>query len=90
MVGLLGCVHEASLERDTSKGGLVTFPLESESDILESAGRRDAFRIMEAKCRSGSRIVKEGEFPTAIRAADRAGGAQIGKDRIWGIEFICK
>src|SRR5215213_2466163 len=52
-VGLLGCATEASLERDTSTGGLVTFPLETESDILESAGRRDALQIMDAKCRSG-------------------------------------
>src|SRR5215203_1358946 len=90
MVSLLSCAMEASLERDTATGGLVTFPLQSESDILESAGRRDALRIMDEKCPSGSRIVKEGEFPTAIPAADRAGGPQIGKDRTWGIQFICK
>ncbi len=89
-VGLLGCATEASLERDTSTGGLVTFPLETESDILESAGRRDALRIMDAKCRSGWRIVKEGEFQTAINAADEARRLQTGKDRIWGIQFVCK
>ena len=90
MAGLLGCATEASLERDTATGGLVTFPLQSESDILESSGRRDALRIMDEKCPSGSRIVKEGEFPTAIVAADRAGGLRSEKDRIWGIQFVCK
>lgn len=90
MVGLHGCATEASLERDTSNGGLVTFPLQSESDILESAGRRDALRIMDQKCQSGSRIVKEGKFPTAITAADRDGGLRTGKDRMWGIQFVCK
>ena len=90
VVGLLGCAMEASLERDTATGGLVTFPLQFESDILESAGRRDAFRIMDEKCPSGSQIVKEGEFPTAITAADRTGGRRTEKDRMWGIQFICK
>lgn len=68
----------------------MTFPFQSEADILSSAGRRDALRIMQEKCPAGSYIVKEGELPKVSRAADRAWGAQIGTDRIWGIQFACK
>jgi hypothetical protein len=77
-----GCGHEASLQRENATGGVVTFPVQSESDILTSAGRRDALRMMGEKCPSGSQIVKEGELPKVSRAADRAWGAQLGTDRI--------
>lgn len=90
VIGLGGCGHEASLQRETATGGLVTFPTQSAADILSSAGRRDALRIMEEKCPSGALIVKEGELPKVSRAADRAWGPQIGTDRIWGIQFTCK
>jgi hypothetical protein len=88
--GLDGCGHEASLQRETPTGGLVTFSFQSEADILSSAGRRDALRLMEEKCPSGAGIIKEGELPKVSRAADRAWGPQIGTDRIWGIQFQCK
>lgn len=87
---LPGCLGEASLQRATPTGGLVTFPVQSEADILSSAGRRDALRIMEQQCPSGARIIKEGELPKVSKAADRAWGPQIGTDRLWGIQFTCK
>lgn len=90
MIGIANCGQEASLQRETATGGLVTFPVQSESDILSSAGRREALRLMQEKCPSGLHIVKEGELPKVSRAADRAWGPQIGTDRIWGIQFTCK
>ncbi len=90
VVALHGCSHEASLARDTSAGGVVAFSVQSEADIYSSAGRRDALRIMQEKCPLGARILKEGELPKVSKAADRAWGAQIGTDRIWGIQFTCK
>ena len=68
----------------------MTFPFQSEADILSSAGRRDALRLMEEKCPSGAGIIKEGELPKVSKVADRAWGAQIGTDRVWGIQFQCK
>jgi len=90
MMGIAGCGREASLQRETATGGLVTFPVQSETDILSSAGRREALRLMQEKCPSGLHIVKEGELPKVSRAADRAWGPQIGTERIWGIQFTCK
>jgi hypothetical protein len=90
LCNLLGCMGEASLQRTTATGGLVTFPVQSEADILSSAGRRDALRIMQDQCPLGTQIIKEGEVAKVSRAADRAWGPQIGTDRIWGIQFTCK
>jgi len=84
-----GCGHEASLTRETETGGVVTFPIQSEGDVLSSAGRRDALRVIADKCPNGSRIVKEGEIPKVSKAADRNWGGQMGTDRIWGIQFTC-
>jgi hypothetical protein len=81
---------DASLVRETPTGGLVTFPVQSEGDVLSSEGRRDALRLMQDKCPTGVHIVKEGEIPKVSRAADRAWGPQLGTDRIWGIQFTCK
>ena len=90
VMGMAACGHEASLQRETSAGGLVTFSILSESDVFSSDGRRDALRLMQEKCPAGIHIVKEGEVPKVSKAADRAWGPQIGADRIWGIQFTCK
>ena len=85
-----GCGHEASLRHETTTGGLVTYPIQNDADVLSSAGRRDALRLMEEKCPNGSRVTKEGEVPKVSQAADRAWRGQMGTDRLWGIQFTCE
>jgi hypothetical protein len=85
-----GCGHEASLTRETTTGGLVTWSVQTDGDILSSNGRRDAFRLIKEKCGQGSRIVKEGEIPKVSQTADRLWRGQMGSDRIWGIQFTCE
>lgn len=89
-ISLAACGHDASLQRETDAGGLVTFSIQTESDVFSSSGRHDAQRLMQEKCPAGVRIVKEGEVPKVSKAADRAWGPQMGTDRIWGIQFTCK
>jgi hypothetical protein len=86
---LYGCGHEASLTRETPTGGLVTWSVQSEGDILSSAGRRDALRLIKEKCPEGSRLVREGEVPKVSQTADRHWRGHMGTDRIWGIQFTC-
>jgi hypothetical protein len=87
---MLGCGHEASLTRETPTSGLVTWSVQSDGDILSSAGRRDALRLIKEKCPEGSRIVREGEVPKVSQTADRHWRGQMGTDRIWGIQFTCE
>ena len=87
---LTHCGHEASLTRETATGGVVTWSVQSDGDVLSSAGRRDALRLMKDKCPNGSRIVKEGEIPKVSATADRLWRGQMGSDRIWGIQFTCE
>jgi hypothetical protein len=88
--GLNGCGHEASLTHETPTGGLVTWSVQTDGDILSSAGRRDALRLIKEKCPQGSRIVREGEVPKVSQTADRHWRGQMGTDRIWGIQFTCE
>jgi hypothetical protein len=84
-----GCSADATMHRETPTGGLVSYPIETESDILTSAGRRSALRLIREKCPHGSRILKEGEIPKISKKADRAWQGQIATDRLWAIEFSC-
>ena len=86
----VGCGHEASLTRESATGGVATWSVQSDGDILTSAGRRDALRLIKEKCPNGSRIIKEGEIPKVSQSADRLWRGQMGNDRIWGIQFACE
>ncbi len=85
-----GCTREATLVRDTEVGGLVSYPFQTDVEVLASSGRRDAFQLITEKCPKGSRIIKEGEIPKVSRAADRAWRGQMGVDRLWGVQFVCE
>ena len=76
--------------RDTPVGGVVSYPFETESDVLTTAGRGAALYLIGKKCPQGSRTVKEGEIPKVSKKADRAWRGQISSDRLWAIEFTCK
>lgn len=89
LTGTAGCAHEATFARETEQGGLLSYPFQSDAEILSSSGRRDAMQRMAEKCPKGSRILREGEIPKVSRAADRAWRGQMGTDRLWGIEFVC-
>lgn len=90
LAAMVGCGHEASWVRDTPTGGVVSYTVNSESDILTSAGRREAMRMIREKCPNGSRITKEGAIPKVSEAADRAWRGQMGTGRLWGIQFTCE
>ena len=91
IVGLTvaGCSADASMLRDTPTGGIVSYPFESESDILTARGRQAALRLISDKCPHGSRIVKEGEISKVSKKADRFWRGQISSDHLWAIEFVC-
>ena len=91
LVGSLsGCGHDARVIRDTPNGGVISYPVQTEADILSSEGRRDALRLIREKCPQGSRVLKDGEIPKVSQSADRLWRGQMGTDRMWGIQFVCE
>lgn len=89
LAGTISCAHEATFVRETAQGGVVSYPFQTDAEVLASSGRRDAIQRMSEKCPKGSRIVREGEIPKVSKTADRAWRGQMGMDRLWGIEFAC-
>jgi len=89
ILGTAGCSAEVTVVRDTPTGGIVSYPFETESDILTTTGRGAALRLIGWKCPHGSKIVKEGEIPKVSKRADHAWRGQITGERLWAIEFIC-
>ncbi|MBI4000242.1 MAG: hypothetical protein HY348_00460 [Nitrospira defluvii] len=85
-----GCAREATYVRTTENGGLVSYPFQTDVEVLASSGRREAFQLIAEKCLKGSRIVREGEIPKVSKAADRAWRGQMGMDRLWGVQFVCE
>lgn len=85
-----GCAREATFVRDTENGGLVSYPFQTDAEVLASSGRHDAFQLIAEKCPTGSRIVREGEIPKVSKAADRAWRGQMGIDWVWGVQFVCE
>ncbi|MCE7967002.1 MAG: hypothetical protein L6Q34_12010 [Nitrospira sp.] len=85
-----GCVGDATMVRESERGGLVSYHYETDAEVLASSGRRDAFRLIAAKCPGGSHILREGEIPKVSKAADRAWRGQMGMDRLWGVQFECR
>ena len=90
LVGTAGCGSQATLVRDATDGGLVSYAYQTDAEVFASSGRRDAFRLIAQKCPNGSRIVREGEIPKVSTAADRAWRGQMGIDRLWGVQFVCE
>jgi hypothetical protein len=86
----IGCAKEATFVRETENGGLVSYPFQSDVEVLASSGRRDAMQLIAEKCPNGSRIVREGEIPKISKTADRAWRGQMGMDRLWGVQFVCE
>jgi hypothetical protein len=78
------------MTRETATGGVVTWSVQADGDILSSAGRRDALQLIKEKCPNGSQNIKEGEIPKVSATADRLWRGQMGNDRIWGIQFACE
>jgi hypothetical protein len=90
LAGVTGCGSEATLVRQTEQGGLVSYAFHTEGEVLSSAGRREALRVIAENCPRGSRIVREGEISNVNKTADRAWRGQIGMNRLWGVQFECQ
>lgn len=68
----------------------MTYPFTNETDVLTSRGRQAAVRLMEERCPPGYEIRREGEVAKVAKGIDKAWSGQLGTDRLWAIQFMCK
>jgi hypothetical protein len=80
------------LSQDLDNGGVVVYPFKAEQGHMLSSFRKDAVRLMEEKCPSGYRILREGETKGRSRLSGpiQAGGGELIEERRWGMQFQCK
>jgi hypothetical protein len=90
VLALAGCSHPARMLQERPDGGTVVYPVSDDRDVLASAGRTDAIKMIEEKCPHGYRVTKQGETLRINPQIDRAWRGQIASERQWGIEFVCK
>jgi hypothetical protein len=88
----VGCSEGATLIRETSTGGVVTYAFnEDRGGAFFSRYREDALKLVEKKCPSGYTIVTEGEARGHRSVSGVVEGTEDQtKHRRWGLQFRCK
>jgi hypothetical protein len=96
MILMCGCASSAKLLIESDQGGTVVYPYVNDQDVLSSTNRRDALRLLDAKCPGGYRIAREGQVPRISQVVDQtwkgqvSGDGQVSRERQWAIQFTCK
>lgn len=96
MILMFGCASSAKLLTESDHGGTVVYPYFDDQDVLSSTSRRDALRLLDAKCPGGYRVSREGQIPRISQAVDQtwkgqvSGDGQVSREKQWAIQFTCK
>jgi hypothetical protein len=93
---ITSCASNAQIANETATGGTVLYLYTNDQEVLASAGRRDALRLLEKKCPTGYTISREGRISLIDKAVDKAWMGQVSRDgqpsreKRWAIQFVCK
>jgi len=87
---LAACSTPAQLVQDRPNGGVVTYTITDDNDILSSRGRTDAMRLITEKCPGGHTVTRQGATSRIRPDIDRVWRPPAGSERTWGIDFVCK
>jgi len=86
-----GCSQAVLLTQEREQGGVVTYLFkEDRGGPMGSPYRRDALKLIEGKCPSGYRVLKDGEVQGYSSMSTVGGAEGEVSGRRWGIEFRCK
>lgn len=88
-----GCSEAVMMSQESDHGGVVTYAYKQDrGGPMGSQYRRQALDMIQAKCKAGSRLIREGE----VKGYSSAGMGIIEgtedeeRGRRWGIKFECK
>lgn len=88
-----GCSQAVMMDRESDHGGVVTYVYKQDrGGPMGSKYRRQALDAIQAKCKTGSRIIREGEVKgyTSVGMGTIEGTEDEERGRRWGIQFECK
>ncbi len=93
---MIASCASAQIVNETPTGGTVLYFYTEEQEVLTSAGRKDALRLLDEKCPAGYRISREGQIAQIDQSIDRVWMGQVSRDgqtnreKRWAIQFVCK
>lgn len=88
----VGCSEAVKMVQDTPTGGVATYSYkEDRGGHMFSSYRKQAFELMQKKCSSGYKILREGEARgyTSVSGIVEGTEDEI-RNRRWGMQFRCK
>ena len=89
----LGCSEAVLMSQESDHGGVVTYVFKQDrGGPMGSPYRRPALDAIQAKCKAGSRVLREGEVKgyTSAGMGTIEGTEDEERGRRWGIQFECK
>ena len=85
-----GCSETVMLINETESSGVVTYLFqEDRGGPMGSPYRKEALKVMENKCPSGYRVLKDGEVEGYSSMSSVEGQEGDIAGRRWGIQFRC-
>jgi len=92
---LASCTPNARIVNESSTGGTVLYSYVEAYDVLTSSGRKDAIRLLDEKCPTGTALLGREKFPESAklwieRGWDSIRGWQVSREKDWAIQFVCK
>jgi len=85
------CMEGARFLQLNEQGGVVTYPLKKDrQSIYSSPFRADALKMIEEQCKTGYRIIQEGETQGETRNSGLDADELLTTRRFWGLQFRCK
>jgi hypothetical protein len=87
---IAGCSEGAKLVQAHDRGGVVTYPYKEQVGSMATRFRSEALHMMEAHCKGGYLIVREGEAKGRSRVVENQGIPDVITEHRWGMEFQCK
>jgi hypothetical protein len=89
----MSCSQAVMLDHESDHGGVVSYVYKQDrGGPMGSRYRREALDVIQAKCKAGSHILREGEVKgyTSAGMGIIEGTEDEERGRRWGIRFECK
>ncbi len=93
LTAVAGCSEAVMMSQESDHGGVMTYSYkEDRGGPMGSVYRKPALDEIQAKCRNGWRMVREGEVKgyTSSGMGIIEGTEDESRGRRWGIQFECK
>jgi hypothetical protein len=90
---VIGCSEAVMMSQESDHGGVVSYVFKQDrGGPMGSQYRKQALDLVQTKCGTGARIIREGEIKgyTSAGMGTIEGTEDEERGRRWGVQFECK